>query len=76
MKSAAKVMKPRTLSVLTSVAVLLVAARHSCADSLPTITHDVVFKVGTNARINWFEIDNPSVGGVIDVANQPYPQQS
>jgi hypothetical protein len=65
--------KRKVLSVLAGVAALLVAARHSYADSPPTFTHDVAFKVGTNASINWFEIDNPSVGGVITVANQPYP---
>jgi hypothetical protein len=37
-----------------------------------TVSTDVVFKVGTNSSIDWFEINNPSVGGTITVANQPY----
>jgi hypothetical protein len=53
---------------LLCVAALLVAARPSYADM-----HDVAFLVGENARINWFEIDNPSVGGTLTVTNQPYP---
>jgi hypothetical protein len=65
--------KLKILLVLAEVAAILVVARRSYADPRSTSTHDVAFKVGTNARINWFEIDNPSVGGVITVANQPYP---
>ncbi len=65
-------MKRIRVSLFVGVAAILVAAQPVHADSPPTITHDVVFKVGTNSSINWFEIDNPSVGGTITVTNQPY----
>jgi len=37
-----------------------------------TVSTGVIFKVGTNASIDWFAINNPSVNGTIAVANQPY----
>lgn len=44
--------------------------------SADPITHDVVFKVGANSGIEWFEIDNPAVAGTIQVANAPYASNS
>lgn len=62
----------RNLTGWIGVSVLAAAMQHAHADSPSTIVHDVAFKVGSNASIIWFEIDNPAVGGTLSVTNAPY----
>jgi len=64
-------MKPRRCIFLAGVVLFAASIPLSFAAPLTT-TADVAFKVGDNASIDWFEIANPSVGGTITIASQPY----
>jgi hypothetical protein len=37
------------------------------------VMQEVVFRVGDNASIDWFVINNPTIHGTLNVANAPYP---
>jgi hypothetical protein len=58
---------------LIALIILAAAAHFASAD---TITHEVAFKVGSNGGIDWFEIDNPSVNGTLQVNSPPYASNS
>lgn len=37
------------------------------------VMQEVVFRVGDNATIDWFVINNPAIRGTLNVTNAPYP---
>ncbi len=58
---------PRKL-VFGLAAAWLLVARAAPAQ----VIQEVVFRVGENATIDWFAIDNPTVRGTLNVTNAPY----
>lgn len=65
-------MKSGRSLALVFITIALILIHSNRADSA-IITHDVAFKVGTNGSIIWFEIDDPSISGTLQVTNAPYP---
>lgn len=61
-------LRERFACIFTAIAGL------AAAGSTPAraAAQEVVFRVGTDAVLDWFVIDNPSIHGTLDVTNAPY----